>query len=169
MRILALIGALAIIASVGAAVFFFGGYFSVAASEHDPGIVKWALERVRDTSVARHGRATSPVNLDDPEIVRRGARAFSDRGCANCHGAPGVNWQKFSEGMNPDPPDLKDVVGDLEPGEIFWVVKNGIRMTAMPSFGSIGTDDNEIWSIVAFVRNLPKVSDADFKAWTANP
>jgi len=39
----------------------------------------------------------------------------------------------------------------------------------MPSFGSIGVADNEIWTIVAFLKKLPNVSEADFKAWTANP
>jgi mono/diheme cytochrome c family protein len=169
MRILAGIGALAIIVAVGAAVFFFGGYFSVAASEPDPGIVKWALTKVRAASIDHHARLAAPGNLDDPEIVRAGARAFSERGCTNCHGAPGVNWQKFSEGLNPDPPDLKDIAHERQPAQLFWVVKNGIKMTAMPSFGAIGADDKEIWSIVAFIRKLPNVSEADFKAWTANP
>jgi mono/diheme cytochrome c family protein len=169
MRTLAGIGAVAIILAVGAAVFFFGGYFNVAASEPDPGIVKWALTKVRTASIDRRAGLTPPGNLDDPEIVRAGARAFSERGCANCHGAPGVNWQKFSEGLNPDPPDLKDIAHEREPAQLFWVVKNGIKMTAMPSFGAIGVDDREIWSIVAFVRKLPNVSEADFKAWTANP
>ena len=169
MRILAGIGVLAIIIAVGAAVFFFGGYFNVAASAPDPGIVKWALAKVRMAAIDRRARLIAPVNLDDPEIVRAGARAFSERGCANCHGAPGVNWQKFSEGLNPDPPDLKDIAHEREPAQLFWVVKNGLKMTAMPSFGAIGADDREIWSIVAFVRKLPNVSEADFKAWTANP
>jgi mono/diheme cytochrome c family protein len=169
MRVLAGIGALAIIVAVGAAVFFFGGYFSVAASEPDPGIVKWALTKVRAASIDHHARLAAPGNLDDPEIVRAGARAFSERGCTNCHGAPGVNWQKFSEGLNPDPPDLKDIAHERQPAQLFWVVKNGIKMTAMPSFGAIGADDKEIWSIVAFIRKLPNVSEADFKAWTANP
>jgi hypothetical protein len=39
----------------------------------------------------------------------------------------------------------------------------------MPSFGSIGVPDLEIWTIAAFVKKLPNVSDADFKAWTAAP
>ncbi len=169
MRILAGIGALAIIVAVGAAIFFFGGYFNVAASEPDPGIVKWALTKVRAASIDHHARLAAPGNLDDPEIVRAGARAFSERGCTNCHGAPGVNWQKFSEGLNPDPPDLKDIAHERQPAQLFWVVKNGIKMTAMPSFGAIGADDKEIWSIVAFIRKLPNVSEADFKAWTAKP
>jgi len=169
MRILAFIGALAIVVAVGAAIFFFGGFFSVAASEPDPGIVNWALVKVRMASIERHAHEISPVNLDDPEIVQAGARAFAARGCANCHGAPGVNWQKFSEGLQPDPPDLKDIVKEREPAELFWVVKHGIKMTAMPSFGSIGVADKDIWTIVAFIKKLPNISEADFKAWTANP
>ena len=42
-------------------------------------------------------------------------------------------------------------------------------MTGMPSFGSIGVSDQEIWTIVAFVKKLPTMSEADFKAWTAAP
>jgi hypothetical protein len=47
MRILAGIGALTVIVAVGAAIFFFGGFFSVAASEPDLGIVNWVLVKVR--------------------------------------------------------------------------------------------------------------------------
>jgi hypothetical protein len=39
----------------------------------------------------------------------------------------------------------------------------------MPSFGAIEVPDQEIWTIVAFVKKLPSVSDADFKTWTAKP
>ena len=169
MRTLAVIGVLAIVIAVGAAVFFFGGYFNVAASESNPGIVNWALVKVRMASIGRRAGLASPVDLDSPDVVRAGARAFSERGCTNCHGAPGVKWQKFSEGLNPDPPDLKEIAPEREPAQLFWVVKNGIKMTGMPSFGAIGVDDKEIWSIVAFVRKLPNTSEADFKAWSANP
>ena len=43
---------------------------------------------------------------------------------------------------------------------------NGINMTGVPSFGAIDVPDQEIWSIVAFVKKLPTVSDEDFKTWT---
>ena len=169
MRILAGIGALAIVITVGTAVFFFGGFFNVTASEPDPEIVNWVLNRVRTASIDRHAGLASPIDLDNPEVVRAGARAFSERGCTNCHGAPGVKWQKFSEGLNPSPPDLKEIAQEDEPGELFWVVKNGIKMTGMPSFGASGMDENEIWSIVAFIRKLPNTSETDFKAWITNP
>jgi hypothetical protein len=37
----------------------------------------------------------------------------------------------------------------------------------MPSFGAIGVADDDIWKIVAFLKQLPHVSDADYKSWTA--
>ncbi len=167
MRFLAFIGALAIIVGVAAAVFFVGGYFSVAANYEDPAPVAWALVHVRTASIEQHATDTPPASLTDQTTVQAGARAFAQRGCVFCHGGPGATWAKFSEGLNPGPPDLKDVVGELKPAELFWVVKNGIRMTGMPSFGAAGVPDPEIWSIVAFLKKLPTVSDADFKAWSA--
>jgi len=169
MRILAVIGFVGIVVAIAAAVFFFGGFFDIAANEKDPDVVNWALVQVRTASIRQHAHDTVAVNLEDPETVRAGARAFATRGCTNCHGGPGVDWQKFSEGLNPDPPDLKDIVGDREPAQLFWVVKHGIKMTGMPSFGATGVEDKELWSIVAFLKKLPSVSDSDFKAWTANP
>ncbi len=167
MRFLALIGFLAIVLGIAAAVFFFGGFYSVAGTKPDPGIVAWALTRVRNASIDRHAIEGPTLALDDPAVVRAGARSFATRGCVSCHGAPGAAWAKFSEGLRPDPPDLKALANQLEPRQIFWVVKNGINMTGMPSFGRVGMDDEEIWSIVAFVKKLPQVSDADFKAWSA--
>ena len=167
MKFLAVVGALAILMAIGAAVYFFGGFFSVAGTRQDPAIVASALIHVRQASIARHAVDLPPMSLDDPAIVQAGARAFSQRGCVNCHGGPGVKWAKFSEGLNPSPPDLKEVVGFLEPRELFWVVKNGIGMTGMPSFGPLGVPDQEIWSIAAFLKKLPGVSEQDYKAWTA--
>jgi mono/diheme cytochrome c family protein len=167
MRLLAAIGALGIVVAILAAVFFFGGFYSVAGTQEDPAFVKWALAKVRNASIARHATGRPPGNLGDAATVQAGARQFMERGCVNCHGAPGVEWAKFSEGMHPDPPDLKEDVANDPPERIFWVVKNGINMTGMPSFGSIGVADDDIWKIVAFVKQLPHVTDADYKTWTA--
>ncbi len=167
MRLLAFIGALAIVVAVAAAVFFFGGFFNVAATDPDPAIVDWALKRVRMASVERHAGPPGTIVIDDPAVVQAGAKAYATRGCVFCHGAPGADYMKFAEGLRPDPPDLADIGKAREPAQLFWVIKNGIKMTGMPSFGIAGLDDKEIWSIVAFVKKLPNVSEADFKAWSA--
>jgi mono/diheme cytochrome c family protein len=165
-KFLAFVGLVAILGAIAAAIFFFGGYYNVAGTAAEPEFVKWALSHVRDASIEHFAKDNPPLSLNDPAIVRAGARAFSERGCVNCHGGPGVDWAKFSEGLRPDPPDLKELANETSPQELFWVIKNGINMTGMPSFGAIEVPDQEIWTIVAFVKKLPTVSDDDFKAWT---
>jgi mono/diheme cytochrome c family protein len=167
MRTLAVIGFLGIVGAIAAAVYFFGGFYSISAVEPDPAIVAFALGHVRDASIDRHATETPPFSLTDPAVIQAGARAFLARGCANCHGGPGVKWAKFSEGLRPDPPDLKEIANEADPKEIFWVVKHGINMTGMPSFARVGAGDKEIWEIAAFVKKLPTIADSDFKAWTS--
>lgn len=167
MRTLAVIGFLGIVGAIAAAIYFFGGFYSVSAVEPDPALVAFAVGHVRDASIDRHATETPPFSLTDPAVIQAGARAFLARGCANCHGGPGVKWAKFSEGLRPDPPDLKEIANESDPKEIFWVVKHGINMTGMPSFARVGAGDKEIWEIAAFVKKLPTVSDSDFKAWTS--
>jgi len=167
--LLTVVGALAIIVGIAAAAFFFGGFYSVAGTQEDPSIVHWALIQVRTASIRHHAADVPPANFTAPETVKAGARAYAALGCVNCHGAPGVTWAKFSEGLRPDPPDLKDEIGDLTPAQLFWVIKNGINMTGMPSFAAAGAKDEDLWTVVAFLKKLPSVSEADYKAWTAAP
>jgi mono/diheme cytochrome c family protein len=167
LRILAAVGALAIVGVLAVATFFFGGFYSVAGAAPDLDVVRWALVRVRTASIDRHAHEQPPAGQVDPDVIQNGARAFAAIGCINCHGAPGVKWAKFSEGLHPDPPDLKDVAKDRTLSQLFWVIKNGINMTGMPSFALAGAKDEELWPIAAFVKKLPNISEAEYKAWTA--
>jgi hypothetical protein len=76
MRILAAIGVIAVVVAVAAGVYLFGGFYNVAASEEDAGVVSWALVGVREASLERHsGSLSPPVKLDDPAMIRAGAAA----------------------------------------------------------------------------------------------
>lgn len=167
MRALAVIGILAILATIGAAFFFLTGRYSVSAIEPDQGLVTWALTTIREASIDRHATGKAPIAVDDPSVIQAGAMAFSTRGCVHCHGGPGVDWSKFSEGLRPDAADLNEIAKTHSVGKIFWVIKNGINMTGMPSFARIQVPDEEIWKIAAFVKKLPTVKPEDYKAWTA--
>ena len=171
MRILAAIGALAIVLGLLAGAYFFGGFYNVAAAVDEPGAVNWALTKIRLASIAHHNveNAKAPFALDDMSVIREGAHQFANSGCVHCHGGPGAKWSKFSEGINPGPPDLKDIANERSASEIFWVVKNGIRMTGMPSFSKVGLADDQLWQITAFVKAIPKVSEADYRTWTTAP
>jgi mono/diheme cytochrome c family protein len=164
--ILAIIGALAIIVGAAAGVYFFRGHYNVAATQEDPWIVKQVLEKVRDASITRYATDTPPIAVDDPAVIQAGARAYAKRGCIHCHGTPGAeDWSKFSEGLRPDAADLKTEARELTTAQIFWVVKNGINMTGMPSFARAGVEDDEIWKIAAFVKRFPDATNADYKTW----
>ena len=166
MKFFAAIGVLAVLAIIASAVYFLGGFYDVAAAHPDPKPVDWVLASVREASIESRAPATTPSNLEDPATIQAGARAFATRGCVACHGAPGVDWEKFAEGMRPDPADLSEVAKGQSAGEIFWVIKNGIGMTGMPSFARIKVEDPEIWAITAFVKKIPSVSPQDYKTWT---
>ena len=141
MRILAVIGALAIIVGIGAATFFFGGFYNIAATAEDPTVVTLALTEVRNASIKRYALEQPPASINDP-CERTGWR----QGCSLRMAAPlvmvgrGSAGSNFSEGLHPDPPDLKKVVGQRSAAQSFWIVKNGINMTGMPSFALAGVE-----------------------------
>jgi mono/diheme cytochrome c family protein len=162
--ILKFLGVLAILALLGV-LFIFSGCYDVAASTPDAGLVKWVLQTTQARSVHRayeslEGQVRIP-KLDDPQLIQTGLVHYHEM-CATCHGAPGVKISEIGQGLNPTPPELASQGGD-EPLETYWIVKNGIKMTGMPSFGMTHTDD-EIWAIVAFVDRMPKLSPAEYQA-----
>ena len=122
---------------------------------------------MRNPSINRYALDQPPGSINDPTRVQAGARAFAAHGCTTCHGGPGVSWLKLSEGLHPDPPDLKKIVDQRSPAQLFWIVKNGINMTGMPSFALASVKDEKTWQIVAFLKKLLDVSEADYKSWTA--
>jgi hypothetical protein len=163
------VGLLAVIAVVGLVIYFVTGTFNVAANEELPPFVTQALEGIRTRSIAHHAAAQLPSSLNDPKMVAAGAWSYSQRGCWQCHGAPGVKPAAFSAGLDPRPSDLRNVVGDMPPQELFFVIRNGLRMSSMAAYIESQMYDPETWKVVAFLKKLPAVSPADYKTWAAAP
>ena|ERR1700756_801039 len=91
-----------------------------------------------------------------PETIADGKDAFSHY-CVACHGLDGQNTGvPFADRMSPPVPSLasKDVQ-DYTDGQLKWVIDNGIWPSGMPGSKGILSDD-EIWSIVVYLRHLPK-------------
>jgi len=70
-------------------------------------------------------------------------------------------------GLNPDAPDLSDAASDMTTGQMFWIIKNGIKMSGMASYAKVHNDD-EIWNIVAFVQRLPKMTPEEYGRFAQN-
>jgi len=136
------------------------GNVPVAVSDppfpHEGQLVQIPLNaRIQKEMVGTH------MQPDQPTLTA-GARIYTER-CAVCHGLHGKT-AAIGGDMYPDAPPLleahrnnPDVVGvsDDPPGETYWKVINGIRLTGMPSFKS-QLSDNEMWQVSIFLANANK-------------
>ncbi len=80
--------------------------------------------------------------------------------CAVCHGLIDQEQTATAKGMFPKPPHLLKGKGvtDDEPGETYWKVNHGIRLTGMPAYGK-SLSDKDMWDISFVLARADKVSD----------
>jgi mono/diheme cytochrome c family protein len=81
-----------------------------------------------------------------------------------CHGGAKDRISAMQSKFSPPPPQLVDRVPHDPPAWIFWVTKHGVRMTGMPAWDGLLTDD-QIWKIVAFIKNSGGVAASVRAAW----
>lgn len=142
------------------------GSYNVAASEGHTPLVRWMFTTTMHNSVSsRAAEIAAPEAFTDAE-VREGAGKYKSM-CQHCHGGPGVQKSEWAKGMLPQPPHLPDVVSEWETNEIFWLVKHGIKMSGMPSFGATHGDDT-LWAITAFVKHLPGMTAETYAGFEAS-
>jgi mono/diheme cytochrome c family protein len=151
---------LIVLAVLGAAAFVYSGVFNVAAAEPHSPFVYSVLETARIRSIKAHAAGiVVPSGYDtEPKIV--GAVGHFVAHGATCHGAPGTKPADFATGMNPRPPNLTHVKEKYTSAELFWILKNGIKMTGMPSMADDG--DPMLWATVAMLEQLPSMTEEDF-------
>ena len=167
MKVIGVVVAIFLI-SVGAVVAFaYSGVFEIAATTSDARVVQWVLETTRENSVRKGAEQIVVAELSGEDRLPRGAKAF-DEMCANCHGAPGRDPFLGARYMNPSPPDLADAARDSPPQELFWVTKNGLRMTGMPAWGPTHGDD-QLWDLVALMKRLPELTPDGYSALVEAP
>jgi mono/diheme cytochrome c family protein len=144
--------------------FVWSGSYNVAATVPHWGITHWFLEKVREQSISAHSRGTIVPSLNNPKLVETGFKNYHEM-CRLCHGATGYSRTEIAKGLYPAPPELasEDVVKRRSDGEIYWVIKNGIKMTGMPAFGPTHSED-ELLGIVAFLKRLSNLKPEEYKA-----
>jgi len=165
MKLVVTLAVLVLLAALGGAFYVFSGAYSVAAVPIERGFIENNLARISDKSVERHAAGIPVPPLTDPGQLRLGAAHYRDM-CVACHGAPGVKPTEIGQGLNPHPPNLVHSAGDMAPNEMYWIVKNGIKMTGMPAFGPTH-DDRSLWAMIAFVEQFPKMSPEAYRAAVA--
>jgi mono/diheme cytochrome c family protein len=150
-----------VIGGVAGAVLFTGFYDIGADAPHTPPI-HWLIETLRDRSIAVRARGiTVPADLSDPKRISTGAGLYAAM-CTGCHLAPGMEKTEISQGLYPPAPELSRPLAH-SPAEEFWMIKHGVKLTAMPAWGRTHSDQL-MWDMVAFVRKLPTLSPAQYQA-----
>jgi mono/diheme cytochrome c family protein len=145
---------------LGTFAFIYSGLYDVAATDPHWPVTRWVLETARTRSIKAHAASIqAPSGLDDPAQILTGVEHFAAH-CALCHGAPGVPKGDIGQGLYPPPPDLAKATQLYNPAELFWIVKNGVKMTGMPAWAD--HSDEELWAVVAFINKLPGISEQDY-------
>jgi mono/diheme cytochrome c family protein len=133
----------------------------VSARDEPTAIEAWIARRTRRLATPRNQReAKNPVPLT-PEVLDRARAHFADH-CASCHGNDGHGKTSIGQNLYPKAPDMWHAeTQSLSDGELFSIIKNGVRLTGMPAWGAdTPEDDMETWQLVHFIHQLPRLTEA---------
>lgn len=153
---------LLVLAGVAGGVVVYTGFVNIGATEpHTPEsyyLMHYAMRR----SVKVRAQDIRVPELDVPVRQVRGELLFRQH-CQQCHGAPGVAPDPVGRGLRPWPTNLAQDGREWSAREIYWVVKHGIRMTAMPAW-EYRLGDEQLWDLVAFVKHrLPYLTPEQYR------
>ncbi len=148
---------------VAAVFYFLFGLYDVSATRPHPTIVNMIFHSITERSIQRNSAAlTVPYDVDDGKIYVKGFREYEEM-CVQCHGAPGVEPSPSGKGLFPEPPRFpEEELYEYSLKDIFWVTKNGIKMTGMPAYGPT-LKDERIWAVAIFLDKSRNLSEAEYK------
>ncbi len=141
---------LLVIAACVVAVSHFGLY-PIGADNPPSGLESTLTMRAMDEYADRHKPAGDNPTQITPANLMDGAKEYEEH-CAFCHGGAKAKISPMRDKFNPPVPQLIDHIPHDEDAWVFWVTKHGVRMTGMPTWGGVLSDD-EIWKIVAFIKH----------------
>lgn len=143
--------------------------FSAKPEPHPLEIV--VARQIRHLAIPLEQRnAQNPIPLT-PDMMKESLAHFADH-CATCHANDGSGQTPIGKNVYPKAPDLRLAdTQSMSDGEIFWVIHNGIRFTAMPAWGEGDpAEDKASWKLVHFIRHLPKLTPEELERMKAlNP
>jgi len=155
LTMLATLAAALMLAAIAAVVMVRMGWYDVGAvKQHFQPTFK-LLELGLRYSVRHHAREILAPPLTGG-MAQRGARLYAEH-CVQCHGAPGVAPELATLALQPSPGPLVHMTRRWQPNELYWLVTNGVKMTAMPAW-EFRLSEQERWQLVAFIGELPKLS-----------
>ncbi len=157
-----------IVIPVGVYMYFSSGSAPVATSSAPMPFEKLLAGMALHARMDKEMPKSAPVPADEAAFVA-GAQVYKDN-CAVCHGLPGQKPTAIALGMFPKPPKLTEGKGvtDDAPGETYWKVAGGIRMTGMPGFDKT-LSTTQMWQVSLLMANADKLPKSAMDVLTAPP
>ena len=150
----------AVLLGAGAWAYWFVTAHGFSAREQPSAAEAFVARRLRRLAIPPEvGRLKNPL-APTPLSIAEARDHFADH-CAICHANNGSGKTQINEGLYPPAPDMRQPdTQNLSEGEIFYIIKNGIRFTGMPGWGG---EDEENWKLVLFIRHLPKLTQKEIE------
>jgi len=159
--VLATVALLGALAGLGGFALVSLGLVSISASSGHWPATAWLLHYAMRRAVHTQSMGIEAPPLDDPALVLKGAGHYHT-GCVACHGGPGQQQSLIVRQMTPEPPLLAPRIAHWEARELFWIVRNGVKFTAMPAWPARQRED-EVWALVAFLQAMPTMSTQRYR------
>jgi len=137
-------------------------WHGISARDQPTPVEVFAARQLRHLAIPRAARvATNPVP-SGPEVLARARAHFADH-CASCHGNDGRGQTAMGRNLYPKAPDMtRSGTQSLSDGEVFSIIKNGVRLTGMPAWGEdTPAGDRQTWELVHFIRHLPRLTSEE--------
>lgn len=167
MKVLATLAAVAVLGIAGVAAFVWSGLYDISATDQHLAPTYRLLDIAMRRSVRQRAEDIAVPDLKDPKRIELGFSLYRAH-CEHCHGAPGIAPAPFALGMTPVPVPLVHTARAWPAADMFWVVKEGIKMTGMPAWKYRMTDA-EIWAVVAFLPAMAQLTPQQYAALQASP
>lgn len=155
----------ALVAALAGFAVWRSGWYNIGANKQHWQPVHSFLELGMHHSVRKHADGIVVPVLETPQRIAIGARVFRDN-CVQCHGAPGVAQADFAKSMQPVPGPLMDVARRWSAAQLYWITRNGIKMSGMPAW-EYHLGEDELWSVVAFLQKLPAMAPPVYARFVA--
>lgn len=135
------------------------GGMPVAVLDKDLPFEEMLAHKALDARIDKEAPKSPPLPADESNLAA-GAEIYKQH-CAVCHSLEEGGPSSIAIGEYPKPPKLLQGKGvtDDEPGETYWKVANGIRLTGMPGFKQ-SLSETEMWQVSLLMANADKISPA---------
>jgi mono/diheme cytochrome c family protein len=148
--------------------YFSGGSAPVATTDSDMPFEAMLARKAQHARIDKEMPKTVPIPANEPNYLA-GAELYKQH-CAVCHGVPLTPKSAIATGMYPRPPQLFEGKGvtDDEPGETYWKIFNGLRLTGMPGF-SKSLNETQMWQMSLLLAHADKLPPSVKAALVASP